>query len=301
MVTNSSNIKSNSKSKLLFPESGITKNDLVLYYDRIASYMLPYVKNRPLTMQRFPKGIHQEGFFQKHVPNYFPDWIQTEEIRKVGGWVNHVICNSKETLLYLVNQYVITFHIALSTIDNIQCPDRLIFDLDPPKGDFHLAIEGARELRNLLENKLGFKAFLMTTGSKGLHVIVPLKQKESFEEVHAFAKAVSIYISSSNPDKYTTAIRKVKRKGRLYIDFLRNSYAQTSVAPFSVRAIENAPVATPISWMELDNLSLSPQLFTIKNIFKRLDIVHDPWDSFRANAKPIGTANEKLVALFTKL
>jgi len=285
------------KDKILFPESGITKQEVFLYYEAIADYMLPYLKDRPLTMQRFPKGIGEEGFFQKNASLHFPDWIQTEEVRKVGGWVNHVICNSKETLLYLVNQYVITFHISLSTIDNIEYPDRLIFDLDPPKGDFSLAIDGARELRNLLENELGFKAFLMTTGSKGLHVVIPLKQKESFNEVHAFAKEISTYISLKNPNKFTTAIRKVKREGRLYIDFLRNSYGQTSVAPFSVRAIENAPVAVPIYWEELDDAQLNAQFCTIKNVLERLETIENPWKDFKTNAKNISDAKEKLGVL----
>jgi bifunctional non-homologous end joining protein LigD len=283
--------------KLLFPASKITKSDLMKYYDNIADYILPYIKNRPLTMQRFPEGIGEKGFFQKNASLYFPDWIKTEEIRKVGGWVNHVICDTKETLLYLVNQYAITFHISLSTIDAIDYPDRLIFDLDPPEGDFEVAIQGAKALRKLLENDLGFKTFLMVTGSKGLHVVIPLLQRESFNEVHAFAKAVSNYIAKENPDQYTTAIRKNKRKGRLYIDYLRNSYAQTSVAPFSIRAIENAPVATPISWTELENKNLNPQHYTIKNIFNRLEKIEDPWKSARTNAKSICRAQQKLKAL----
>jgi len=285
------------KDKILFPKSGITKQEIFLYYESIADYILPYLKDRPLTMQRFPRGIGEEGFFQKNASLYFPDWIETEDVRKVGGWVNHVICNSKRALLYLVNQYVITFHTSLSTIDNIEYPDRLIFDLDPPKGDFALAIEGARVLKELLENELGFKAFLMTTGSKGLHVVIPLKQKENFNEVHAFAKAISTYISLKNPNKFTTAIRKVKREGHLYIDFLRNSYGQTSVAPFSVRAIENAPVAVPIHWKELDDTQLNAQFCNINNVFERLETIENPWKNFETNSKNISGAKEKLEVL----
>lgn len=282
------------KDKILFPNSGITKNDLIVYYEKIADYILPYLKNHPLSMQRFPEGIAKDGFFQKNAPKYFPDWIKTEEIRKVGGWVNQVICDTKETLLYLVNQYVITFHISLSTIETIEYPDKLIFDLDPPENDFELAIEGAKALRNLLENDLGFTSFLMTTGSKGLHIIVPLQQKEDFNKVHTFAKSIANYIALQNSNKFTTAIRKENREGRLYIDYLRNSYAQTSVAPYSVRALENAPVATPIFWSELDDEKLTAQFYTIKNIFKRLEYIENPWKDFETSRKSIKKAKKEL-------
>jgi len=297
MKTDSQNIKFTHTDKILFPKSGILKNDLITYYEKIADYLLPYLKNHPLTMQRFPNGIIEEGFFQKNAPQYFPDWIETEEIRKVGGWVNQVICDTKETLLYLVNQYVVTFHISLSTIDNIEYPDKLIFDLDPPKEDFSLAIEGAKALRKVLENDLGFTSFLMTTGSKGLHVIVPLVQKEDFNEVHAFVKSISNYIAAQNPTKFTTAIRKNKREGRLYIDYLRNSYGQTSVAPYSVRAIEKAPVATPIFWSELDDKKLNAQLWNIQNIFSRLELIENPWKDFATSGQSIQNAKKKFGVL----
>ncbi|MEZ7505556.1 non-homologous end-joining DNA ligase [Flavobacterium sp. Arc2] len=290
MKTQRHNIQITHKEKILFPESGITKNDLMVYYEKIANHLLPFLKNRPLTMQRFPKGIEEEGFFQKSVPVFFPDWIKTEEVRKVGGWLNQVICDTNETLLYLVNQYVITFHTSLSTIDNIEYPDKLIFDLDSPIENFALAIAGAKALRELLENNLGFKAFLMTTGSRGLHVIVPLKQKEDFNEIHAFAKVISNYIASHNPDTFTTTIRKDKREGRLYIDYLRNSYGQTSVAPYSVRAIEKAPVATPIFWSELEDNNLNAQLWNINNIFERLDTKDDPWKDYHVSGASIKNA-----------
>ena len=297
MKANLSKINIAHKNKVLFPESGITKNDLILYYDRIANYILPYLKNRPLTMQRFPEGINKKGFFQKHIPNYFPDWITTTRIKKIGGWVEHVVCNSKETLLYLVEQGVITFHIPLSTVHCIELPDKLVFDLDPPKGNFKLAIKAARILQNLLENELDFKTFVMTSGSKGLHVVAPLLQKDNFNEVHDFAKNIAQHICDKYPNDFTTAIRKNKREGKLYIDFLRNSYAQTSVSPFSVRAIENAPVATPIYWSELDDKSLNPQLYTIENIFNRLETRDNPWKGFGTNAVSIDDTKKKLVAL----
>lgn len=285
------------KDKVLFPNSGITKNDVILYYEKIADYMLPYMKNRPLTMQRFPNGINEAGFFQKNASTYFPDWILTKQVKKEGGWVNQVICNNKETLLYLANEYVITFHLSLSKIEKIEFPDRLIFDLDPPNGKFKLAIEAANILRNFLEDDLDLKTFVMTTGSEGLHVVVSLKGLENFNEVHEFTKQIANYIANKYPNKYTTAIRKKQRKGRVYIDFLRNSYAQTSVAPYSLRAIENAPVATLLNWNELNDIALDSQSFTINSIFKRLEKISDPWIDFNDSAKSITISKEKLKAI----
>jgi bifunctional non-homologous end joining protein LigD len=282
------------KDKILFPVSGITKQNVLEYYDAISDYILPYLKDRPLTMQRFPNGIDKEGFFQKHIPDYFPDWIPTANVKKQGGWINHVLCNSKDVLSYLVSQYALTFHVTLSRIDKIEYPDKLIFDLDPPEGNFKLAIKAAKALRTLLENELELKAYVMTSGSKGLHVAIPLNADKPFDDIHEFSKLVSNYICNNNPNEFTTAVRKDKRKGRLFIDYIRNSYGQTSVVPFSIRAIENAPVATPLSWDELDNRSLTAQTYTIDNIIDRLEKKTNPWKDFEQNAKSVDSAMHKI-------
>lgn len=289
------------KDKILFPKTGITKEQIFSYYDKISEYILPYLKQRPLTIQRFPKGIESEGFFQKNAPNYFPDWIPTVKVKKGGGWVNHVICNTKETLLYLVNQDVITFHVALSTIDKIEYPDKLVFDLDPPKENFKSAIKAANALRFIMEKELELKTFVMTSGSKGLHLAIPLKQLEKFDEIHDFAKMTANYLVSKNSNEFTTAIRKEKRQNKLYIDWLRNSYGQTSVAPFSIRAIENAPVATVLYWNELEADLPNAQLYTINSIFKRLATKNNPWDGFEHHAKSITKAKEKLKRLMRNI
>jgi bifunctional non-homologous end joining protein LigD len=285
------------KDKILFPKSGITKQQVFQYYDNIADRMLRYLKNRPLTMQRFPKGIGEEGFFQKNAPDYFPAWLPTIKVKKKDGWVNHIVCNSRDTLLYLVNQYVVTFHVALSKVENIDYPDKLIFDIDPPKGNFQLAVKAAKALRVLLEEKLQLKAYVMTSGSEGLHIAVPLKANKHFDVTHNFTKTIANYICNNNPTEFTTAIRKNKRKGRLYIDFLRNSYAQTSVVPCSIRALENAPVATPLHWDELNDTTLNAQYYTINTIFKRLETTNDPWQNFEQNAKDISNAIEIMETL----
>jgi len=285
------------KDKILFPKSHITKYHVFEYYKTIADHMIPYLKNRPLTMQRFPEGLRADGFFQKHMPSYFPDWIPTVNVKKVDGWVNQILCNTADTLLYLVNQEVLTFHIALSKIDNIEYPDKLIFDLDPPENNFALVVEAANALRQLLEGELELSTYVMTTGSRGLHVVIPLKSEENFDDIHEFSKMVSNYISHKYPESFTTAIRKDQRKGRLYIDYLRNSYGQTSVAPFSIRAIENAPIATPINWNELENKAFNAQFYNINNIFKRLEKTEDPWKDFDTSSKSIANAKKKLTSL----
>ena len=286
------------KDKVLFPNSRITKKRVFHYYENIANTMLPYLKNRPLTMQRFPKGI-EEGFFQKNAPDYFPEWIPTVLVKKMDGWVNHIVCNSRDTLLYLVNQYVLTFHVALSKAEKIDYPDKLIFDIDPPKGNFQLAIKAAKALRLLLEEKLKLKAYVMTSGSQGLHIAVPLIANQNFDEVRHFAKLIANYVCANNPIEFTTTIRKDKREGRLYIDFLRNSYAQTSVVPFSIRAFENAPVATPLYWDELNEPKLNAQYYTIDTIFKRLEKVGNPWEDFEQNTKDISNAKKLLEKLMS--
>lgn len=280
-------------NKILYPASGITKGDLIHYYREIAAYMLPYLQDRPLTMHRFPNGIAKAGFFQKNASNYFPGWIKTERIRKKNGWVNHVICNNQETLEYLAAQGTITFHITLSRIDKLNYPDRLIFDLDPPDENFKLVRFGAEILRHLLERELELSTYVMLTGSDGIHLVIPLMRVENFDEVRDFAKNVARYLVGKYPDDLTIEMRKDQRKGRLFLDYLRNSYGQTAVCPYSLRAIEEAPVAVPISWDELTHTSDS-RAYTIHTIFDRLKENPNPWNNFTKNTKILSDARRKL-------
>jgi bifunctional non-homologous end joining protein LigD len=293
-------IKISHADKVLFPHSGISKRDLIAYYEDVADVMLPYLKNRPLTLHRFPKGINEQGFYQKNASDYFPDWVQTVRIPKKDGWVNHVICNNRETLVYLVNQGTITFHVALGKVDKLEHPDRLIFDLDPPSGDFRPVIHGAQILRSFLEINMALPSYVMTTGSKGLHVVVSLNRLENFDDVHDFAKKVALYLSSEHPEKFTSAIRKDQRQGRLFLDYLRNSYAQTAVCPFSVRAFEGAPVAMPLSWDELKDGHLNSQTHTIHSVLKRLNRQADPWETFEMQSISINNAKQELEKLMDK-
>lgn len=272
-------VKVSHGDKLIFPLSGFTKADLFAYYNHIAPTILLYLKDRPLTLHRFPHGIGKPGFFQKNASDYFPDWIPRAKIKKKDGWVNHVVCNSKDTLLYLVNQGVITFHVGLSKIYSIDYPDYIIFDLDPPSNDFKPVIDGATILREFLESNLGLSSMVMTTGSRGLHVVVPIMPELEFAIVHGLSKKIANYLAFLYPKKFTTAVRKEQRKGLLFIDYLRNSYGQTAVSPFSVRAIEGMPIAQPLLWKDLKKKYLNARYYDISKVMERSEKQRDPWTS----------------------
>lgn len=254
--------------KVIFPGKKITKGDLALYYEKIADYMLPFMKDRPLTLQRFPNGIDEPGFYQKSISDYFPKFIKTVEVDTEEGQNTQIICNDKKSLLYLVNQGTVTFHIWLSRKDKLRQPDKLVFDLDPPDDSFSKVKEAARVLRNYLK-KQKKDADLMTTGKNGLHLYYTIRRGKNFDEIRQEARNIAEEVTRLRPDLLTTKIRKEQREGKIFVDFLRNSYAQTTVCPFSVRPNPEAGIATPITWEELAKLE-SASYFTIETIFKRL-------------------------------
>jgi bifunctional non-homologous end joining protein LigD len=261
--------------KVLFPDDGITKGDLVDYYHRMASVMVPHIKGRPVNMYRLHGSI-QEGYYQQEIPAGAPAWVDRVEVKKEGGTVIHVVCDNASALVYLANQNCVTLHTWLSRTDKLETPDQMIFDLDPPGDDFEPVRQGAGLLKSLLD-EIGIRPYLKTTGSRGLHIVVPLDRTQSFEEVRSFAHQVASIMTSRAPEKYTTEQRKEKRNGRLFIDTLRNSYGHTAVAPYSVRALKGAPVATPLFWEELKEKNLTSLRYNIRNIFKRLEQNGDAW------------------------
>lgn len=268
------------EDKVLFPKDKITKGDLIAYYTTVSSRILPLIKDRPISMKRYPDGIKKGGFVQKQVLDYFPNWIKTKAVkRKEQSSIKMLVCNDKDTLRYLANQACVTPHIWQSTLKDLKRPNRMVFDLDPPGKNFSLVVEGAKFLREVLEHDFKLKSYVMTTGSKGLHVVVPLKPLHSFEEVRAYAKEVGQVLATEDPTHYTLNPRKSGRRSKLFIDYLRNGYAQTAVAPYAVRALDGAPVAMPLSWNEV-TARLSPQSFTVKNIKRRLSKA-DPWKGMR--------------------
>jgi bifunctional non-homologous end joining protein LigD len=270
--------------KALFPNDGITKGELVVYYQRIAAMMLPYLRGRPIVMERYPDGINEQKIFQKNTPSYFPDWIRVVSLPKKDGVVRHVVCDDASTLVYLGNQAVITPHTWLSRVDKPNHPDQMIFDLDPSNGDFMAVCKAAKLLRKRLLEE-GLTSFVKTTGSRGLHVLVPLNRRANFDTVRAFARTVAEDFVQSDPAHLTTEVRKDKRKSRIFVDTARNAYAQTAAPAYAVRPRDRAPVATPLEWKELDSHQLRPDLYDIRNIFDRLNKIGDPWNGLKQHAQ----------------
>ena len=281
--------------KVLFPGDGITKADLVDHYARIADVMLPHVRDRPVAMKRFPEGIRGQMFFQKQVPEHFPDWIPRSKVEtEEKGTQEHVVIGDGATLAYLAEQACIEPHTWLSRKDRLDHPDQMIFDLDPSGGDVDVVRDCARRLRDALEG-VGLDTFLKTSGSKGFHVVVPLDRAADFDTVRTFARGVARVVASRDPDRFTTEQRKGKRRGRVYIDVMRNAYLQTAIPPYAVRALPGAPVATPLDWEELGRVE--PQTYTMGNLFRRLAQREDPWKDMERRAHSIRDPEDLLAKL----
>ncbi|MER7486935.1 non-homologous end-joining DNA ligase [Streptomyces sp. NPDC126497] len=284
--------------KVLFPGAGgtgeYTKGDLVDYHRAVAPFMLPHLRGRPLMLDRRPDGIDGPAFMQKNTPDGYPDWITRAEVPKEGGTVTHTVCDDTATLLHLVDQAGITLHRWLSRTGRIDRPDRLVFDLDPSGDDFETVRKAARLLGELLD-ELDLPSALMTTGSRGLHVIVPLSGGHGFDDVRAFAREVADTLAAAHPDRLTTAARKKDRGDRLYLDVQRNAYAQTAVAPCTVRALPGAPVATPVSWDQLDDPELHARRWTVADAVEQIRT--DPWADLPRRGRALGPARRRLAAL----
>lgn len=279
--------------KVFFPAEGLTKGDVVDYYERVAEFMLPWLRDRPLAMKRYPDGIGGKSFFQKERPEYFPDWIDHVSVKKEDGTVDQVVCNNAATLVYLANQACLTPHVFLALTDRPRHPDQLLFDLDPSDDDFSSVQFAARTLKTLLD-ELGCASFCKTSGSRGLHVILPLDRSADFEAARELAKKLAAVVVDREPDRLTTEVRKDARKGRLFIDVLRNSYGQHCVAPYALRARAGAPVATPLDWDEALSGGMSAQRYTIRNIFQRLSRKDDPWGKMKRRAVSVSAVEKRL-------
>ncbi|HJU86289.1 MAG TPA: non-homologous end-joining DNA ligase [Gemmatimonadota bacterium] len=281
-----------SLDKVLFPDVGVTKGDLIEHYRRVAARMVPHMKGRPVSMQRYPDGIEGQGFYQKDAPDYFPAWIRRVTVEKKGGTVEHAVCDDAATLVYLANQNCITPHVWLSRADRLHHPDRLIFDLDPPGEDFDAVRFAARAARELL-GELGLEAYPMTTGGRGIHLLVPLDRRADFDAVRDFARDAADVLAGRHAGHLTTEARKNKRHGRLFLDVMRNSYAQTAVPPYAVRARAGAPVAVPIAWRELSDPGLTGSKWNTRNIASRLR-KKDPWESLARHGRSLKEPRRKL-------
>jgi bifunctional non-homologous end joining protein LigD len=279
---------------VVFPDSGITKGDVCTYYKDIADVMVPELRGRALSMERFTKGIAAGGFFQKHWQKHYPDWIDSVEF---GGKtrVRYPICDSPAALVYFANQGAIALHVITSRKRALQHPDLVVFDLDPPDGGFELVRKTARILHELL-GELGLTAFVKTTGSKGLHVVAPLDDSATFDEVGTFVHAIARVLVTKHAEMITTEFYKKDRGDRLYFDVARNMLGATFVAPYSLRGKPGAPVSAPIAWSEVDDKKLRSDGFTLKNVRQRLDKHGDPWRDLRKQPGSLANVLKALAA-----
>ena len=271
-------VKLSHPEKVLFPQDGLTKADLAEYYASVAEWMVPHVRDRPLNLWRWNTGIDGKLVVQQDIPKGAPDWVaRVETPRRKGGSIEHVLCQDADTLRWLANQNCITPHVWSARRDRLDRPDHIVFDFDPEAGsDFALVREGALLAGERLR-ELGLEPFAMVTGSKGIHVIAPIKRTRDAPWVRERAGALGVEIAGRSPDTLTTEWRKEKRDGKILVDTARNTYGQTVVAPYAVRALPGAPVATPLEWDELSDPDLSAQAWTLRTVGERLAEHGDPW------------------------
>jgi bifunctional non-homologous end joining protein LigD len=287
--------------KVWFPGDGLTKAEIVDYYRRVADHMLPHLESRPVTLHRWPDGIEGNDFFQQARPDHLPDWVDGATLeRKGGGEVTHPVADDVASLLVLVNTGCITPHMWLSRRDRPDHPDRMVFDLDPPESDgIELVRSAATALRRVLD-ELELAPLVNSTGSRGLHVVVPLAAEDDYDSVREFARDVARVVADRQPDRFTLEQRRAQRKGRLYLDIMRNAYGQHVVAPYAVRALPHAPVAAPLDWSEIGRSSFSVRRWRVDNLFRRLGQRDDPWKGAWRHARRLGTVRDRLDDLLNR-
>src|SRR3954447_23135724 len=270
--------------KVLFPEDGITKAELRAYYEAVADVMVPHTRDRPMNLWRWNKGLAHDVVVQQSLPKGAPDWVARCEVpRRKGGEIVHGMINDADTLRWLAQQNCITPHVWNSRCDRRDRPDRLVFDLDPSDEDFGEIRRAALALADLLQS-LGLTPFAKLSGSRGIHVVAPLKRTRHADEVRAAAGALAERIAADHPGTLTTEWRKDKRDGRILVDVARNTYGQTVVAAYAVRALASAPVSAPVTWDEVADPKLTPHAFTLKTIPQRLAAIGDPWADIAEHA-----------------
>jgi bifunctional non-homologous end joining protein LigD len=286
--------------KILFPDDGITKGELASYYDMIAPLMLPHLRRRPVTMERYHRGIGAPGFFQKDVSKGFPEWLERVEVPKHGGTVHHPLANDTRSLLWLANQNSITIHVWPSRTPNLYNPDICVFDLDPSQEDeLDTLRTAALNLRDLLD-ELGLPSWIKTSGSKGFHIAVPLDGKSDFGTVARFAHVVGKVLVQRDPENLTQEFHKVDRGSRILVDTGRNGYSATYAATYTVRAKPGAPVSAPCTWEELERGDVGPVTFTLRNMAQRVAKAGDLWSDMLKKKRSLKRPIERLKKLTSR-
>jgi bifunctional non-homologous end joining protein LigD len=281
--------------RLLFPDDGITKGDLAAYYEEIAPMMMPHIRGRPVTMERYHRGIGVAGFFQKDVSKGVPEWLERVEAPKKNGTLHHPLANDTRSLLWMVNQNSITPHVWTSRVPRLFSPDICVFDLDPSENQPEMLRAAALGLRDLL-NELGLAAWVKTSGAKGYHIVVPIDGELGFGDVSRFAHAVGGKLVARNPERLTQEFHKTDRAGRIYLDTDRNGYSATFAAVYAVRAKPGAPVSAPCSWNEIEGGTVDPQTLTLRKMRARIAAVGDLWSDMIHQRQSLQGAIKQLQA-----
>ena len=279
--------------KVLFPDDGITKAELAAYYEAISPIMLPHIRARPITMERYPRGIGAQSFWQKDVSKGFPEWLKRVEVPKKGGTVHHPLVCDTRSLLWIANQNTITPHVWTSRAPALYQPDICVFDLDPSIDEPDVLRSAALALRDLL-NELGLPSWVKTSGSKGFHIVIPLDGKAGMGQVSGFAHAVGTLLVKRDPEHLTQQFSKADRGGRILVDTGRNGYSATFAAAYAVRAKSGAPVSAPCTWEEVEGGEVGPRTFTLRGMAGRVAEVGDLWSDMRRRRRSLRRATEKL-------
>ena len=274
--------------KVLFPDAGITKGELAAYYEDIATVMLPHIKGRPITMERFPAGIEAEGFLQKNVTRGFPAWLKRVETPKKGGTVHYPLAGDRRSLQWLANQNTITVHVWPARTPRLSHPDLCVLDLDPAHEDHDVLRTAVLAVRDVLL-ELGFRSWVKTSGSKGFHVVTPLGRGATFETSAALAERAAGLLVDRHPDTLTQAFSKADRGGRILVDTARNRAGATFAAAYSVRARPGAPVSAPCTWEEIETGAVHPQSFTLRSMSDRVARLGDLWADLHEGSKHTGS------------
>lgn len=284
--------------KLLFPSDGISKGEIAAYYEAVAKVMLPHLRGRPVTMERFPAGIEAKGFMQKNVVKGFPEWLARVEVPKKDGVVHYPLADDERSLLWMANQNCITLHVWSARVPQLTQPDLCVFDLDPSQDDASALRAGALAVRELLA-ELGLRTWLKTSGSKGFHIVAPLDGVASYDVVWQFTHRVGAVLVKRHPASLTQEFIKADRKGRMLIDTGRNGYGATFAAAYSVRPKPGAPVSAPCTWDELEQGLVNPQTFHVKNMAERLANKGDLWAQLYMQPHSLAQPIERLQQLLS--
>jgi bifunctional non-homologous end joining protein LigD len=259
--------------------------------------MLPHIRGRPVTMERYPAGIGAKGFWQKDVSRGFPEWLERVEVPKKDGVVHHALVDDVRSLRWMTNQNTITPHVWVSRVPRLYFPDVCVFDLDPARDDDPEALRAATLALGQLLDELGLASWVKTSGSKGFHILVSLDGESRTGEVARFAHRVGAVLVARDPDRLTQEFSKADRGGRILVDTGRNGYSATFAAAYSVRPKQTAPVSAPCTWDEVERGAVGPRSFTLRTMAARVSEVGDLWSAMRGRSKPLRPAIERLKRL----